>query len=575
MISGILASPGIAFGKALLLQEEEITLDKSPISADQLDKEIECFFNARQKSSEQLEVIKEKARATFGEEKEAIFEGHIMLLEDEELEEEIIAFIKDNKVRAAYAIHAIIEEQATTLESLDDEYLKERATDIRDIGNRVVKNALGINIVNLSAINEEVILVANDLTPSETAQINLNYVLGFVTDIGGRTSHTSIMARSLELPAIVGTNDITKQVNNGDMLVLDAINNQIVINPTADEMAKFKTIRDEYQAEKDELAKLKDLPAITLDGHQVEVCGNIGTVKDCDGVNRNGGEGVGLYRTEFLFMDRDTLPTEDEQYQAYKDVAQAMQGQAVIIRTMDIGGDKDLPYMDLPKEMNPFLGWRAVRISLDRREILRAQLRAILRASAHGKLRIMFPMIISVEEIRELKNELETYKAELREEGLAFDETIEVGVMVETPAAAAIAHHLAKEVEFFSIGTNDLTQYTLAVDRGNELISHLYNPMSPAVLTVIKQVIDASHAEGKWTGMCGELAGDERATLLLLGMGLDEFSMSAISIPRIKKVIRNSNFADVKLMAEQALAMPTAAEIEAHVETFIAEKTIC
>ncbi|KDM93012.1 phosphoenolpyruvate-protein phosphotransferase PtsI [Photobacterium galatheae] len=575
MISGILASPGIAFGKALLLQEEEITLDKSPVSADQIDKEIECFFNARQKSSEQLEVIKEKARATFGEEKEAIFEGHIMLLEDEELEEEIIAFIKENKATAAYAIHAVIEEQAMTLESLDDEYLKERATDIRDIGNRFVKNALGINIVNLSAINEEVILVANDLTPSETAQINLNYVLGFATDIGGRTSHTSIMARSLELPAIVGTNDITKQVKNGDMLVLDAINNQIVINPTDGEMAKFKAIRDEFQAEKDELAKLKDLPAITLDGHQVEVCGNIGTVKDCDGVNRNGGEGVGLYRTEFLFMDRDALPTEDEQYQAYKDVAEAMQGQAVIIRTMDIGGDKDLPYMDLPKEMNPFLGWRAVRISLDRRDILRAQLRAILRASAHGKLRIMFPMIISVEEIRELKNELETYKAELREEGLAFDDSIEVGVMVETPAAAAIAHHLAKEVDFFSIGTNDLTQYTLAVDRGNELISHLYNPMSPAVLTVIKQVVDASHQEGKWTGMCGELAGDERATLLLLGMGLDEFSMSAISIPRIKKVIRNSNFADVKLMAEQALALPTAAEIEAHVETFIAEKTIC
>ncbi|UTM58049.1 phosphoenolpyruvate-protein phosphotransferase PtsI [Photobacterium sp. CCB-ST2H9] len=575
MISGILASPGIAFGKALLLQEEEITLDKSPVSGDQIEKEIECFFNARQKSSEQLEVIKEKARATFGEEKEAIFEGHIMLLEDEELEEEIIAFIKENKARAAYAIYSVIEEQAMTLESLDDEYLKERATDIRDIGNRFVKNALGINIVNLSAINEEVILVANDLTPSETAQINLNYVLGFITDIGGRTSHTSIMARSLELPAIVGTNDITKQVQNGDMLVLDAINNQIVINPTDGEMAKFKTIRDEFQAEKDELAKLKDLPAITLDGHQVEVCGNIGTVKDCDGVNRNGGEGVGLYRTEFLFMDRDALPTEDEQYQAYKDVAEAMQGQAVIIRTMDIGGDKDLPYMDLPKEMNPFLGWRAVRISLDRRDILRAQLRAILRASAHGKLRIMFPMIISVEEIRELKNELETYKAELREEGLAFDDSIEVGVMVETPAAAAIAHHLAKEVDFFSIGTNDLTQYTLAVDRGNELISHLYNPMSPAVLTVIKQVIDASHKEGKWTGMCGELAGDERATLLLLGMGLDEFSMSAISIPRIKKVIRNSNFADVKLMAEQALALPTAAEIEAHVETFIAEKTIC
>ncbi|OOX29407.1 phosphoenolpyruvate--protein phosphotransferase, partial [Vibrio parahaemolyticus] len=288
---------------------------------------------------------------------------------------------------------------------------------------------------------------------------------------------------------------------------------------------------------------------------------------------RNGGEGVGLYRTEFLFMDRTALPTEEEQYQAYKEVAEAMNGQAVIIRTMDIGGDKDLPYMDLPQEMNPFLGWRAVRISLDRREILRDQLRGILRASAHGKLRIMFPMIISVEEIRELKNAIEEYKAELRAEGLAFDENIEIGVMVETPAAAAIAHHLAKEVSFFSIGTNDLTQYTLAVDRGNEMISHLYNPLSPAVLTVIKQVIDASHAEGKWTGMCGELAGDERATLLLLGMGLDEFSMSGISIPKVKKVIRNSNFAEVKAMAEEALSLPTAAEIEAVVEKFIAEKT--
>ncbi|MEZ9526051.1 phosphoenolpyruvate-protein phosphotransferase PtsI [Enterovibrio norvegicus] len=575
MISGILASPGIAFGKALLLQEDEIVINKNPLPADQLDAEIQRLFDAREKSKLQLEAIKEKALITFGEEKEAIFEGHIMLLEDEELEEEIIAFIKENNAAADYAIYSVFEEQATTLESLDDEYLKERATDIRDIGSRFVKNALGINIVSLSAINEEVILVANDLTPSETAQINLAYVLGFITDIGGRTSHTSIMARSLELPAIVGTMNITKTVSNGDMLVLDAINNKIVINPSEEELNKFKAIRDEFIAEKEELAKLKDLPAITLDGHQVEVCGNIGTVKDCDGINRNGGEGVGLYRTEFLFMDRDALPTEEEQYKAYKDVALAMQGHPVIIRTMDIGGDKDLPYMDLPKEMNPFLGWRAIRISLDRRDILRDQLRAILRASAHGKLRVMFPMIISVEEIRELKKAIEEYKVELRAEGHAFDENIEIGVMVETPAAAAIAHHLAKEVAFFSIGTNDLTQYTLAVDRGNEMISHLYNPLSPAVLTVIKQVIDASHKEGKWTGMCGELAGDERATLLLMGMGLDEFSMSGISIPRIKKIIRNANFADVKAMADEALAMPTAAEIAEHVEKFIAEKTVC
>ncbi|ELC0660330.1 phosphoenolpyruvate-protein phosphotransferase PtsI [Vibrio fluvialis] len=572
MISGILASPGIAIGKALLLQEDEIVLNTNTISDAQVDAEVQRFYDARNKSAAQLEVIKQKALETFGEEKEAIFEGHIMLLEDEELEEEILALIKDEKLTADNAIHTVIEEQAMALESLDDEYLKERATDIRDIGSRFVKNALGINIVSLSDINEEVILVAYDLTPSETAQINLNYVLGFVCDIGGRTSHTSIMARSLELPAIVGTNNITAQVKNGDMLILDAMNNKIIVNPTDAELEEAKAVKAAFLAEKEELAKLKDLHAETLDGHRVEVCGNIGTVKDCDGITRNGGEGVGLYRTEFLFMDRDALPTEEEQYQAYKEVAEAMEGQAVIIRTMDIGGDKDLPYMDLPKEMNPFLGWRAVRISLDRREILRDQLRGILRASAHGKLRIMFPMIISVEEIRALKAAIEEYKAELRAEGLAFDESIEIGVMVETPAAAAIAHHLAKEVSFFSIGTNDLTQYTLAVDRGNEMISHLYNPLSPAVLTVIKQVIDASHAEGKWTGMCGELAGDERATLLLLGMGLDEFSMSGISIPKVKKVIRNSNFAEVKAMAEEALSRPTAAEIEACVEKFIAAK---
>lgn len=575
MISGILASPGIAFGKALLLQEDDIVLNKNLITDDQVEAEIKRFHEARDKSARQLEVIKQKALETFGEEKEAIFEGHIMLLEDEELEEEILALVKNDKLHVDNAIHTVIEEQACALESLDDEYLKERATDIRDIGTRFVKNALGINIVSLSDIDEEVILVAYDLTPSETAQINLDYVLGFACDIGGRTSHTSIMARSLELPAIVGTNDITKQVKNGDTIILDAMNNKIIVNPSQAELEEAAQIRDAFIAEKEELAKLKDLPAITLDEHRVEVCGNIGTVKDCAGILRNGGEGVGLYRTEFLFMDRSALPTEEEQYQAYKEVAEAMEGESVIIRTMDIGGDKDLPYMDLPKEMNPFLGWRAVRISLDRREILRDQLRGILRASAHGKLRIMFPMIISVEEIRELKKAIEEYKAELRAEGLAFDENIEIGVMVETPAAAAIAHHLAKEVSFFSIGTNDLTQYTLAVDRGNELISHLYNPLSPAVLTVIKQVIDASHKEGKWTGMCGELAGDERATLLLLGMGLDEFSMSGISIPRIKKVIRNANFAEVKLMADEALAMATAAEIEAHVEKFIAEKSNC
>ncbi|TNJ12631.1 phosphoenolpyruvate-protein phosphotransferase PtsI [Aeromonas veronii] len=575
MISGILASPGIAFGKALLLKEDEIVINQGKISADQIDAEINRFLEARTKSATQLEAIKEMAGRTFGEEKEAIFEGHIMLLEDEELEGDIKSFIKENKASADKAIYEVIEQYAKMMAELDDPYLRERATDFRDIGTRLVKNVLGIAVVNLSTIDEEVILVAKDLTPSETAQINLKYVLGFVTDIGGRTSHTSIMARSLELPAVVGTNDITERVKNGDMLVLDAINNQIIINPTAEQLTEAKKFQAQFQAEKDELAKLKDLPAITLDGHQVEVCANIGTVKDTEGAIRNGAEGVGLYRTEFLFMDRDALPTEDEQFKAYKEVAEAMPDQPIIVRTMDIGGDKELPYMNFPKEMNPFLGWRAVRIFFDREDIMHAQLRAILRASAFGKLRIMFPMIISVEEFRSLKATVETLKAELRVEGKAFDESIEVGIMIETPAAAVMAHHLAKEVDFFSIGTNDLTQYTLAVDRGNEMISAMYNPLSPSVLTLIKMVIDASHAEGKWTGMCGELAGDERATLLLLGMGLDEFSMSAISVPRIKKLIRNTNFEDVKAMADQALSFATAAEIEACVDNFIKQKAVC
>lgn len=575
MISGILVSPGIAFGKALLLKDDPIIINSKKISKEEVPYEVDRFKKARNKASEQLQAIMAKALDTLGEEKAAIFEGHIMLLEDEDLEQEIESRIQTKLETADAAIKAVFEAQALELESLDDEYLKERAADIRDIGKRLLKNILNMHIVDLSAISEESILIATDLTPSETAQLNLDKVLGFITDIGGRTSHTSIMARSLELPAIVGTTDATQQIKSGDFIILDGVNNKIYVNPSNEIIEQQKKIQADFIKEKNELAKLKDLPAITLDGHQVEVCANIGTIRDVPGAERNGAEGVGLYRTEFLFMDRDSLPSEEEQFKAYKAVAEAMGTQAVIVRTMDIGGDKDLPYMDLPKEENPFLGWRAVRISLDRKEILHAQLRAILRASAFGKLRIMFPMIISVEEIRILKNELALLKNQLKEEGKAYDENIEIGVMVETPAAAVIAQHLAKEVDFFSIGTNDLTQYTLAVDRGNELISHLYNPMSPAVLTLIKQVIDASHKEGKWTGMCGELAGDERATLLLLGMGLDEFSMSAISIPRIKKIIRNTNYKDTQALAEQALAQPTAQQIMDVVNTFIKEKSLC
>ena len=574
MITGIPASPGIVFGKALVLKEEKIVLDTQKISEDQVEAEVARFYAGREAAVEQLNSIHQRALKSLGEEKAAIFEGHLMILEDEELEEEIIDYLRSNKVNASVAASKIIDQQVEMLSEIDDEYLKERAGDIRDIGNRLIKNILGMHIVDLGDITEESILVAYDLTPSETAQLNLEKVLGFITDIGGRTSHTSIMARSLELPAIVGTNDVTARVNTGDYLILDAVNNRVYVNPTQAEIDELKTLEAKLAEEKAELAKLKDLPAVTLDGHKVDVVANIGTIRDCEGAHRKGAEGVGLYRTEFLFMDRDQLPSEEEQFIAYKEVVEAMEGRLVVLRTMDIGGDKELPYLNLPKEMNPFLGWRAVRIALDRREILHAQLRAVLRASAFGKLAVMFPMIISVEEIRELKSVLETLKAELRAEGKAFDENIQVGVMVETPSAAVNAKFLAKEVDFFSIGTNDLTQYTLAVDRGNELISHLYNPMSPSVLGLIKQVIDASHAEGKWTGMCGELAGDERATLLLLGMGLDEFSMSAISVPRIKKLIRHVNYQEVKALADEALQKPTAAEIEQLIQAFLAEKSL-
>lgn len=568
MITGIVASPGVVFGKALVLKEEPIVLNTQKISAEQIDAEKARFFAGREKAVAQLTAIKEKAKRTLGEEKEAIFEGHLMILEDEELEEEILAYLADNLVTADVAASKIIDMQVSMLSEIDDEYLKERAGDIRDIGNRLLRNILNMHIVDLGDIQEESILIAYDLTPSETAQLNLDKVLGFITDIGGRTSHTSIMARSLELPAIVGTNNITTSVNTGDLIILDATNNQIHINPSDEQVAQFKVQQEKEVAEKAELAKLKDLPAETLDGHRIELVGNIGNSRDVEGIVRNGGEGVGLYRTEFLFMDRNQLPTEEEQFEAYKEVVEAMPGKTIILRTMDIGGDKELPYLDLPKEMNPFLGWRAVRIGLVRREILDTQLRAVLRASAFGKLAIMFPMIISVEEIRELKDIIKSLKAQLTAEGKAFDDNIQIGVMVETPSAAVNARHLAKEVDFFSIGTNDLTQYTLAVDRGNEIIAHLYNPLTPSVLNLIKQVIDASHAEGKWTGMCGELAGDVRATALLLGMGLDEFSMSGISIPHVKKLVRSINFADAKALADEALKQPTAAEIETLVNAF-------
>ncbi len=574
MISGILVSSGIAFAKAVLLKEPDIVVNALSIDRSEIDLEIEKFKEGRQKSSHQLSAIMHKSKDTLGEEKATIFEGHILLLEDEELEEEVVNLIRDNLYSADHAVNIVIEQQAKILEELDDDYLKERAVDIRDIGKRLLKNILGLEIVDLSSLEEPCILVAKDLTPSETAQLDLEKVLGFITDLGGRTSHTSIMARSLEIPAIVGTKNATELIEQGDEIILDAVNNKIYINPNDEEIKKLRIVEDNFNQNKQLLEKIKDLPAETLDGHRVEIGANIGTLHDIEGAEKNGYECVGLYRTEFLFIERDSFPTEDEQFEAYKEIAITAKGKSIIVRTMDIGGDKNIPYMQLPKEENPFLGWRAIRITMDRKEILHAQLRAILRASHFGKLLIMFPMVISVEEIRALKIEIETIKTALREENILFDENIEIGIMIETPSAAVIAHHLAKEVDFFSIGTNDLTQYTLAVDRGNELISHLYNSMSPAVLQLIKTVIDASHQAGIWTGMCGELASDERAAIILLGMGLDEFSMSASAIPKIKHIIRNINFKDAQKLADEVLQKATTEEIDDLLEAFIEGKMI-
>ena len=569
MFSGIIASSGVAIGKAFVLKEVDIQISAVALDSSEVQSEVARFKSARQQTVEQLEAIRDKAAAKLGEEEAEVFEGHILVATDEELEEEVVSAIKGLQPADA-ALDDAIRANVGMLEELDDPYLRERVADIKDVGRRMLKNLLGIEVASLEEVEEGSIIIADDLTPSETSQIDLNRVWGFVTNIGGRTSHSAIMARSLELPAIVGAKVATDRIQNGDQVVIDAINNKVLVNPDAEAMDYYHALQQKLVEERQELSKLKDLPCETKDGKAFEVCANIGTVKDVEGAERHGAEGVGLYRTEFLFMDRTQMPTEEEQFMAYKAVAEAMAGRPVIIRTLDIGGDKDLPYLDLPQELNPFLGWRAIRMCFDKPEILNTQLRAILRASAFGKLKIMFPMVISVEEVRRLKNMVSEVKASLKGEGVAYDDTVEVGIMVETPAAVMVADLLIQEMDFFSIGTNDLTQYVLAVDRGNEMIADLYDPMAPSVLRAIKRVIDCSHAAGKWTGMCGEMAGDERAAMILAGLGLDEFSMSATSIPRVKKVLRAQQHEQLKALAEEAVDQPTTEDVKSLLDAFIA-----
>lgn len=561
---GIAVSRGIEIGKILVHSHEKLKIDETPIGPETIDAEKLRFINGRREAKEQLEEIYQKALINLSEEEAEVFEGHIEILMDDEIEESVFEIIETELLCAEKAVQQVIQTNAEEMEALDNPYMQERAADIKDIGTRLLYAIAGVKLSSLDNLTEPVIIVAHELTPSDTAQMDITKVLGFATEAGGATSHVAIMAQSLELPAIVGVGTTLLQAaKTGMTAALDACKGTLTLSPTRETATAMETARKEFLEEKALLMELKELPAVTTDGHQIEVCANIGSEKDISSALENGAEGIGLFRTEFLYMDRPQLPTEEEQFLAYKAAAEGMQGKAVIIRTMDIGGDKELAYLDFPHEENPFLGWRAIRMCMDRPDILRVQLRAILRASAFGKLRIMYPMIISVEEIQTLNAILLSVKEELKAEGLAFDPAIEVGIMIETPAAGLIASDLIHEVDFFSIGTNDLTQYTLAVDRGNERIACLYNPLHPAVLRLIKQIIDASHAAGKWTGMCGELAGNEEAALILLGMGLDEFSMGAVNINRIKRLVRNTSYAEIQEFSAKVLRMRTVSEIQA------------
>lgn len=558
-LQGIAASSGIAIAKAYRLVEPDLSFEKKTV--ENAEAEVARFDAAIAQSKTELEAIRDNAKENLGADKAAIFEAHLLVLSDPELLSPIQDKVKSEKVNAEVALKETADMFITMFESMDNEYMRERAADIRDVTKRVLSHLLGVKIVNPSMISEEVIVVAEDLTPSDTAQLNRQFVKGFTTDIGGRTSHSAIMARSLEIPAVVGTKVATKDIQNGDLVIVDGLKGEVHINPTPELVEQYKKENEAFEAQKAEWAKLKNENTYSQDGHHVELVANIGTPKDLEGVINNGGEGVGLYRTEFLYMGRDQLPTEEEQFESYKAVLEGMAGKPVVVRTLDIGGDKELPYLSLPKEMNPFLGFRAIRLCLEEKDMFRTQLRALLRASTFGNLKIMFPMIATLDEFRQAKAMLEEEKAKLISEGVAVSEDIEVGIMVEIPSTAVLADQFAKEVDFFSIGTNDLIQYTMAADRMNERVSYLYQPYSPSILRLVKMVIDAAHKEGKWTGMCGEMAGDETAIPLLLGLGLDEFSMSATSILKARAQIRHLSKSDMEKMAEQALQLPTTEEV--------------
>lgn len=558
MLKGIAASGGITIAKAYKLEVPQITIEKkegNPVE------EIEKFNAALQASREDIEKIKAKAASKLSAEELEIFDAHLMVVDDPALSDEVTTMIENDKVNAEYALDTVANNYISMFESLDDEYMRERAADIKDVTTRIKYHLLGVTVADLSMIDEEVIIVAHDLTPSDTAQLDRKYTKGFATEIGGRTSHSAIMARSLEIPAIVGIHGIMQEVKHNDLLILDALKGQLLVNPDEATVSEYREKAEKYNREVAALKVLKDKETVTVDGHKVELVGNIGTPDDVNAVIDNGGEGVGLYRTEFLYMNSNELPSEESQFEAYKKVLVAMNGKPVVVRTLDIGGDKKLPYLPIDPEMNPFLGYRAIRLCLDRKDIFRTQLRALLRASAYGKLRIMFPMIATVNEFTQAKALYEEERAKLVEEGIAVGDDVQVGMMVEIPAAAVLADEFAKYADFFSIGTNDLIQYSMAADRMSEKVSYLYQPFNPSILKLIKMTIDGAHSQGKWCGMCGEMAGEPDAVSVLMGLGLDEFSMSATSILKARKVATEISYAQMKEMADKALKCQRAEEV--------------
>ncbi|ELL5569435.1 phosphoenolpyruvate--protein phosphotransferase [Staphylococcus aureus] len=568
LIKGIAASDGVAIAKAYLLVEPDLTFDKNEKVTD-VEGEVAKFNNAIEASKVELTKIRNNAEVQLGADKAAIFDAHLLVLDDPELIQPIQDKIKNENANAASALTDVTTQFVTIFESMDNEYMKERAADIRDVSKRVLSHILGVELPNPSMIDESVVIVGDDLTPSDTAQLNKEFVQGFATNIGGRTSHSAIMSRSLEIPAIVGTKSITQEAKQGDMIIVDGLNGDVIVNPTEDELIAYQDKRERYFADKKELQKLRDADTVTVDGVHAELAANIGTPNDLPGVIENGAQGIGLYRTEFLYMGRDQMPTEEEQFEAYKEVLEAMDGKRVVVRTLDIGGDKELSYLNLPEEMNPFLGYRAIRLCLAQQDIFRPQLRALLRASVYGKLNIMFPMVATINEFREAKAILLEEKENLKNEGHDISDDIELGIMVEIPATAALADVFAKEVDFFSIGTNDLIQYTLAADRMSERVSYLYQPYNPSILRLVKQVIEASHKEGKWTGMCGEMAGDETAIPLLLGLGLDEFSMSATSILKARRQINGLSKNEMTELANRAVDCATQEEVIELVNNYV------